>query len=115
MSHICNSQDVMDVEKTVSPKILRGAPKERPWKDWPVLRWRTAGRGVEAVAWVASPRERRAMRVKLRANMVLVFGFRLVREEREDEVAEVTVHKDGVRIRRDQSMKAKQTHSSRVF
>lgn len=55
------------------------------------------------------------MRVKLRANMVLVFGFRLVREEREDEVAEVTVHKDGVRIRRDQSMKAKQTHSSRVF
>ena len=36
-------QDVIEVENTVSPKTLRGAPKERPWNDWPVFRCRTAG------------------------------------------------------------------------
>ena len=45
-----HSHDVMEVEKTVSPKILRGAPNEEPVNDWPVLRWRTAGMDVEARA-----------------------------------------------------------------
>ena len=33
-----DSQDVMDVEKTVSPQMLVGAPKERPTNDCPVFR-----------------------------------------------------------------------------
>jgi hypothetical protein len=33
----------MDVEKTVSPKILFGLPKDFPTKDCPVFRWSTAG------------------------------------------------------------------------
>jgi hypothetical protein len=37
----------MEVEKTVSPKILRGVPNELPVNDWPVLRWRTAGMDVD--------------------------------------------------------------------
>ena len=36
-------QEVIDVEKTVSPKTLLGAPNERPLNDCPVLRWSTAG------------------------------------------------------------------------
>jgi hypothetical protein len=38
-----NIQEVMDVEKTVSPKILFGLPKDFPTKDCPVFRWSTAG------------------------------------------------------------------------
>jgi hypothetical protein len=41
------AHEVIEVEKTVSPKMLRGAPNERPVKDWPVLRWRTAGMDVD--------------------------------------------------------------------
>jgi len=37
----------MEVEKTVSPKVLRGVPKEWPVNDWPVLRWRVAGMDVD--------------------------------------------------------------------
>lgn len=35
--------EVIDVEKTVSPKMLVGAPNDRPVNDCPVFRWRTAG------------------------------------------------------------------------
>lgn len=38
------------------------------------------------------------MRVKLRANMVLMLVLPLMREERENEVAEVAVRTNGVRI-----------------
>ena len=31
-------QEVIDVENTVSPKMLRGAPNDLPVKDWPLLR-----------------------------------------------------------------------------
>lgn len=60
------------MENTVSPLMLLGAPKERPWKDCPVLRWSTAGsEGAGVVlAWVAKPRERREMRIKLRASIL---------------------------------------------
>ncbi len=92
MISVClHSQDVIEVENTVSPKMLRGAPKERPANDWPVFRWRTAGgMVVEDDAWLAKPRERRAIRVKLRTN--ILSRLLLMAEERENEVAEVTVH-----------------------
>ena len=81
----------MDVENTVSPNILRGAPKERPVNDCPVLRWRTAGGMMDELgAWVAKPRERRVIRVKLRANILSYCAVLLMTEERENEVAEVT-------------------------
>ena len=80
------------MEKTVSPKMLRGAPKERPVKDCPVLRWRTAGSMDDvAGAWVAKPREARAIRVKLRMNIMVLLRIPLVAEERENEIAEVAV------------------------
>ncbi len=85
--HRGHSQDVIDVENTVSPQMLRGAPKERPVNDWPVFRWSAAGSEVFE-AWEAKPRERRAIRVKLRASMLLKAN--LMTEQREYEVAEVT-------------------------
>ena len=36
-------QDVMEVENTVSPETLVGAPKDLPRNDWPVLRCNTPG------------------------------------------------------------------------
>jgi hypothetical protein len=54
MNHL---QEVIEVEKTVSPKRLRGAPKDLPVKDWPVLRCRAAGRPENDSAWVAKPLE----------------------------------------------------------
>ena len=69
LSH--DSQDVMDVEKTVSPQMLVGAPKERPTNDCPVFKWSVAGKEADVEgAWVAKPRERRAIRVRLRANIL---------------------------------------------
>lgn len=38
-----HSQEVMEVEKTVSPQMDLVLPKLVPWKDWPDLRWRVAG------------------------------------------------------------------------
>ena len=84
--------DVMEVEKTVSPKMLRGAPNERPANDWPVFRCKTAGiddPGIE-LAWVANPRERRADRNKLRARIPDMLA--LMTEQRENEVAEVAIN-----------------------
>jgi hypothetical protein len=33
-----NEHEVIEVENTVSPKALLGAPKDVPLKDWPVFR-----------------------------------------------------------------------------
>lgn len=110
-----NSQDVMDVEKTVSPKMLRGAPNERPMKDCPVLRWRIAGGIiVDGNVCVAKPREERVIRVKLRAS--ILSGLRLMTEKRENEVAEVAVCRIVSIIPRSwvEACNA-MTHSSRVF
>ena len=86
-----NVQEVIEVEKTVSPKMLWGAPNERPLKDCPVFRCRTAGSMVDVEgAWLAKPREEWAIRVKLRTNMMLVEKLLLI-EERENEIAEVAV------------------------
>ena len=43
-----NSQEVMEVENTVSPNTLFGAPKDFPANDCPVFRWKTAAapRGI---------------------------------------------------------------------
>lgn len=61
----------MDVEKTVSPKMLLGEPNERPWKDWPVLRCKTAGKAERGPVCVAKPRERVVgKRMMDRANMI---------------------------------------------
>ena len=46
--------EVIDVEKTVSAKMLFGAPKERPVNDCPDLRCRTPG---TVDACVAMPRK----------------------------------------------------------
>jgi hypothetical protein len=74
MIHI---QDVMDVEKTVSPKMLLGAPNDRPWKDCPVLRCKTAGKDEFGPVWVAKPRERVVgIRMMDRANMIYLFKSR---------------------------------------
>ena len=37
-----NPQEVMEVEKTVSPKTLFGTPNDFPANDCPVFRWRIA-------------------------------------------------------------------------
>ena len=42
----------MEVEKTVSPNTLVGAPKALPAKDCPVLRWSTAGTLGDSEAYV---------------------------------------------------------------
>lgn len=53
----------MEVEKTVSPKRLFGEPKDRPKKECPLFRCRTAGgAGEMGEAWVARPREMREIR-----------------------------------------------------
>ncbi len=50
-------QEVMDVEKTVSPQMLRGAPNARPAYDCPLFKCKTAGKRISAAAaCVASPR-----------------------------------------------------------
>ena len=36
-------QDVIEVENTVSPQMLVGAPKDRPKNDWPVFRCSAPG------------------------------------------------------------------------
>ena len=41
-----DSQEVIEVEKTVSPHMLRGAPKARPLKVCPVFRCNAAGTGI---------------------------------------------------------------------
>lgn len=61
---------MIEVEKTVSPKVLLGAPKDRPRKDWPVLRCKTAGRALFGPAWVAKPRTKRWLRMRVRAIIV---------------------------------------------
>ena len=89
-SSLRHLQEVMEVENTVSPKMLLGAPNDRPWKDWPVLRWRTAGAEV-VLACVAYPRARRVLRMMVRASMVVEDSEKyLMTEERENEVTEVT-------------------------
>jgi len=70
-------QDVMDVEKTVSPKMLLGEPNDRPWKDCPDLRCKTAGKAEDGPVWVAKPRERVVgIRIMDRANIILSFKGR---------------------------------------
>ena len=51
------AQEVIEVENTVSPNTLFGAPKDTPGKDSPVLRCRTA---LPFEACVANALERRA-------------------------------------------------------
>jgi len=53
---------VIEVEKTVSPKMLFELPNDFPAKDWPVLRCRMAGMAVAVAVlegeepWVAKVR-----------------------------------------------------------
>ena len=75
-----DAQDVMDVEKTVSPKRLFSAPKERPLNDCPLLRCKTAGmldpaKGVWVAKFRASRLVGEATDLTLRiANMVAEEG-----------------------------------------
>lgn len=79
----------MDVEKTVSPQMLRGAPKALPAKDSPDFRLRTAGKRV-VEACVTNPRKREGIRGIERANMAVVYIYLMI-EKRENEVTEITV------------------------
>ena len=56
------SHEVIDVEKTVSPHMLRGAPKARPENVCPVFKCRDAG--ITLFAIVAKPRVARGIRVR---------------------------------------------------
>lgn len=81
-------QDVMDVEKTVSPNVLFGEPNDRPWKDCPVLRCKTAGKAEFGPVWVAKPRESVVgIRMIDRANMMICSKA----DERENEVTQIAV------------------------
>ena len=87
-----DSQEVIEVEKTVSPKILFGAPNDRPANDWPVFRWRIAGNDdvTGELACVAKPRTMRAFRTRTRESIVFfVCGGNLMAEKRENEITEV--------------------------
>lgn len=79
----------MEVEKTVSPKILLGAPKDLPTKDCPVLRCNAPGAAVTEPTGVARPRAKVGMRMIWRANMAGQ-SVDLEVEERKYEVAEIT-------------------------
>lgn len=94
-------QEVIEVEKTVSPKILFWLPNAFPVNDWPVLRWRTAGVAlVDAEgAWVARPRapERatsRNVRCFVRLSIFIIIALREWQaskpKETEDVVGEIT-------------------------
>jgi hypothetical protein len=78
----------MDVEKTVSPNMLLGEPNDRPWKDCPVLRCKTAGKAEFGPVWVAKPRESVVgIRMMDRANMMICSEA----DERENEVTQIAV------------------------
>lgn len=67
-----NIQEVIEVEKTVSPNTLLGAPNERPWKVWPVLRCNAAGRAEGGgFVTVARPRAKRGRRRRRVVNMLI--------------------------------------------
>lgn len=66
-----NAHEVMDVENTVSPNMLVGAPNDRPVNDWPDLRCNTAGGSFfRGPAWDARPLESCGTRTNWRANMI---------------------------------------------
>lgn len=66
-------QDVIEVENTVSPQMLRGAPKDLPEKVSPDLRCSTAGMGIGAC--VAKPRKRDGIRGIERMSMAKGIWF----------------------------------------
>jgi hypothetical protein len=70
-STVTDLQEVMEVENTVSPKMLFGAPNDRPLYDCPDLRCNTAG-GAEprGPAWVANVLESRMERITEWVNMI---------------------------------------------
>ena len=82
-------QDVMDVENTVSPKILFGAPNERPRYDCPVLRCKTAGGIPTGAAWVAKVAHRMTRDKRTRRGNMMLSEIGLEAEETENEVTKI--------------------------